>query len=207
MNIKKEITDLYRNSILEESEKLFEGKGILKTKMDDIAQKTGFSKATLYRYFKNKDEILFTIIQTKMESLLIVFKSIENNFGTIESKFKETSDALVDFQSKYPVYFEAMIGKVSMKIEGEDTPSVYRNIFLLGNEFNSIIGQMFFPDLHDKSQIEKKSFLIWSLLSGIIRMTSLKEEYVKMISKNRKEYLDFSFKEVFMIIQESKGIK
>ena len=50
-----------RVQILDAAADVFEEKGIQKTRMDDIVEKSGLSKGTLYWYFKSKDEIILGI--------------------------------------------------------------------------------------------------------------------------------------------------
>ena len=55
---KKEPRAVHRQNIATAAEELFTKKGIEATSMDEIAQKAGYSKATLYVYFQNKEEIV-----------------------------------------------------------------------------------------------------------------------------------------------------
>ena len=54
----KEEPIVHKNRIANEAIKLFSKKGIVNTSMDDIAKSAKYSKATLYVYFQNKDEIV-----------------------------------------------------------------------------------------------------------------------------------------------------
>jgi Transcriptional regulator len=51
-----------RNDILKASEKLFLSRGYDDVSMNDIAQEVELSKATLYLYFDNKEELFFAIV-------------------------------------------------------------------------------------------------------------------------------------------------
>lgn len=44
-------------------------KGIAATSMDDIAKAAGYSKATLYVYFENKEEIVGILVLNSMKKL------------------------------------------------------------------------------------------------------------------------------------------
>ena len=55
---KKEPQSVHRKNISIVAEKLFMEKGINNTSMNDIARESGYSKATLYVYFKNKEELV-----------------------------------------------------------------------------------------------------------------------------------------------------
>lgn len=50
--------DERRNEILDAAEKLFIGKGYVKTTIMDILQEVGIAKGTFYYYFKSKEEVM-----------------------------------------------------------------------------------------------------------------------------------------------------
>lgn len=55
-------TDLYRRrreEVISTAARAFVRKGFANTSMDEVANQLGISKATLYQYFKNKQEILY----------------------------------------------------------------------------------------------------------------------------------------------------
>ena len=59
--------------IIKVSLKLFAEKGYKSTSLDDVADKIGVTKATLYYYFRSKDEILRAILERskdRMEKIL-----------------------------------------------------------------------------------------------------------------------------------------
>lgn len=53
--------DVQRNAILDAAETLFLRKGLENTTMGEIAKETGIHRATLYRYFPDRDPIAFEI--------------------------------------------------------------------------------------------------------------------------------------------------
>jgi AcrR family transcriptional regulator len=50
-----------RREIVESAARLFDERGYFGTSLDDVAQAVGLRKATLYHYFRGKDEILSSI--------------------------------------------------------------------------------------------------------------------------------------------------
>ena len=50
--------DERRNEILDAAERLFTGKGYMKTTINDILQEVGIAKGTFYYYFKSKEEVM-----------------------------------------------------------------------------------------------------------------------------------------------------
>jgi AcrR family transcriptional regulator len=59
----------HREEILSAAEKVFAAKGFFPTTMSDIARKAEFGTGTLYKYFKSKEELYFTLIDEKVEEI------------------------------------------------------------------------------------------------------------------------------------------
>lgn len=58
---KQRIRDTKTSLILDAALEVLSQKGYYETRLEDIAEKAGFSKSALYRYYKDKDEIFITI--------------------------------------------------------------------------------------------------------------------------------------------------
>jgi AcrR family transcriptional regulator len=58
-----------RARILDAARKLFLERGFLRTTADDIARELGISKATLYKTFRSKDEILRVVVRETMAEI------------------------------------------------------------------------------------------------------------------------------------------
>jgi len=59
----------HRGEILSAAEKVFAAKGFFPTTMSDIARRAEFGTGTLYKYFKSKEELYFTLIDEKVEEI------------------------------------------------------------------------------------------------------------------------------------------
>ena len=68
-----------RTRILLAAEKVFAAKGYNKAKMTDIAEEANVAEGTIYDYFKNKDDLLLAIPDTRLKQHL---ESIVNTFDT-----------------------------------------------------------------------------------------------------------------------------
>ena len=65
----------HREEILLAAEKVFAAKGFFPTTMSDIARQAEFGTGTLYKYFKSKEELYFTLIDEKVEEINCLVKS------------------------------------------------------------------------------------------------------------------------------------
>jgi AcrR family transcriptional regulator len=71
---------------------LFLDRGFLRTTSDDIAAELGMSKATLYRTFRSKEDILRAVVRTIMEEILV---GVETLLGDRSRGFVEKMVALL----------------------------------------------------------------------------------------------------------------
>lgn len=78
-----------RKFILGTAESIFARKGYRQTSVDDIAEETQFSKATLYRYFRSKSDIFSEVIHSS-------FQEASNEILKIRKKHKSTESKLKD---------------------------------------------------------------------------------------------------------------
>ena len=90
-----------RKRIVEESSKIFIAKGIASTSMEDVARKTGCHRRTLYRYFPQKEDLLFEIVM-EMIARINAYQNIlvEHLEGSGLEKFSSFLRGLIDFMTK-----------------------------------------------------------------------------------------------------------
>jgi len=110
MSPRKDVSEERRNQIMEAAEEVFNAKGLSKSRMEDIAEKTGLSKGTLYLYFKSKDNLIIAIFDRIFGGLFKKDKpqSIEK-FSAVESIRNFTDEAIKDYLRvlyMFPVAYE-----------------------------------------------------------------------------------------------------
>ncbi|MGY8781818.1 MAG: TetR/AcrR family transcriptional regulator [Fidelibacterota bacterium] len=74
-----------KDRILEGALKVFKEKGLEGAKMDEIANSAGFGKATLYYYFKSKEDVFSAILN---EGWIKIWESLEPVIASEESPRK-----------------------------------------------------------------------------------------------------------------------
>ncbi len=148
------------SSILDAAEKVFAQKGFNKARMTEIAKQAGVADGTVYEYFKNKDDLFFSIPKRRFEQYLGDMTEIFGKSSPVR-KLKEIihyhfSTCLADrhftkifvfnlifnknyYQSKVFDSFRNFYGQVEKVIEegktegsfnSEVNPRVFRNMFL-----------------------------------------------------------------------------
>ncbi len=187
---------IYKESVMDAAEKLFESKGYEATTVDEIAYNTGISKATVYAYYRSKEEIWDSLMCRYMEFMLEDARKAADGEGTFEERYYKLCFALVAKFEEHPVIYRGTLGKISMDMEQE----IYKKIYDVGEATNEAIADFIRSGI--KEGVVRKDIdiypaviMMWSSISGIISMASDKEEYLKMRFKmSKEEYLKKAFR-------------
>ena len=96
------------NLIVDAAEKLFQNKGFEETTMDDIAKQAEYTKPTLYKYFKSKEEIFLSVyLRGWYNSVELLFQAIEKKEKSFD-KLKVAAKAYNEYFKKHPIYFSLL---------------------------------------------------------------------------------------------------
>jgi len=68
-----------KKGILSAAQRVFSRKGYETTTMEDIASEAGFGKASLYFYFKGKEEVFLSLIRAGLEGQRNLLKEVMNS--------------------------------------------------------------------------------------------------------------------------------
>jgi AcrR family transcriptional regulator len=82
MSPRKDVSDERRHQILDAAEQIFSDKGFDQARMDDIADRTGLSKGTLYLYFTSKEALITAILDRIFQR---EFREMEKTTDTSQS--------------------------------------------------------------------------------------------------------------------------
>ncbi|MGB8953478.1 MAG: TetR/AcrR family transcriptional regulator [Candidatus Aminicenantales bacterium] len=101
--------EAYKKIILKAAESVILYKGLSATTMDDIADEAQFSKATLYRYFKSKGDIIFEIIANYLEEMSLRLKEIWEQEKSARERLRESLINVLHFQAEKQNISRALI--------------------------------------------------------------------------------------------------
>ncbi len=193
------LAEFNRGNILGAAKALFEEKGVAQTTVDDIAKKADYSKSTIYVYFKSKEEIYYNIVRESMEMLKNRFQSAIAAHRDFEVVFYALCGELTGFQREYPLYFDSILGEISVDETDFVRCPVLRDIYEIGEEINAVISEMLRRGietgyLHTDLKPIPTIFMLWASMCGVIKMAHMKEKYFcDKLGMARQEYLDYSF--------------
>jgi len=93
---RRKAKQLKRETIIEAAIKIFAKKGFYTANVKDVAREAGVADGTIYLYFKNKDDLLISLFEHKMQEILLRF----------EKALKEINDPLEQLKMFIKEYFE-----------------------------------------------------------------------------------------------------
>jgi TetR/AcrR family transcriptional regulator len=87
-----------RRAILKEAAKLFASNGFDRTSMNEIAAACGVSKALLYHYYMNKDQLLFDIIRAHLDDLVAAIEAVPAQLSPRDRLFAMITALLEEYR-------------------------------------------------------------------------------------------------------------
>lgn len=186
-----------RNDIIDAAEKILFMKGYDNTTMEEVAEEAELSKATLYLYFKSKEDLHFAICARAMQILMRMFqKAVSKNKSAFED-LVEVGKAYVKFAQKHSDYFKSII-----YFEGKDLSEKDCKECILGNTEKCPL--MFLIKLIEKGQKDKSvkssvspeimGHLLWAQTTGVLQMANTKKCQVLLDKMNIEDIISGHFK-------------
>lgn len=207
---KKEPRSVHREKIVSAASELFAKRGISAASMDDIARAAGYSKATLYVYFENKEEIISLLVLDSMRKLCAYISSALQDQKSTRAKYDLICRELVRYQEEYPFYFKMTLEKIRIDFEGQDHFPEERECYQVGEEINEMIKGLLLSgiecgDLRPDLELMPTSFSCWGMLSGLIVFAANKEEYIqKTMGSSKHEFLQQGFDMIYRSLKKER---
>jgi AcrR family transcriptional regulator len=101
----------HREEILSAAEKVFAAKGFFPTTMSDIARKAEFGTGTLYKYFRSKEELYFTLIDEKVEEVNRLVKAELSKKTSAIERIKKVLELQFEFIERNRDFFRIYISE------------------------------------------------------------------------------------------------
>lgn len=209
---KKEPQSNHRKNIAEAAQRLFAEKGIESTSMNEIAKESGYSKATLYVYFKDKEELVGVLVLESMQKLYDYLSKTLEDTENVSECFYKICNAFVDYQEEYPFYFELLLKAINVDFETTRFFPEEKETFLVGERINALLIAFFEKGIErgiirGDLDILPTIFALWGMISGVIMLSVNKQEYISMqMKKTKRDFLKQGFGLLYQsILSDKKG--
>jgi AcrR family transcriptional regulator len=155
-----------RKRILDAAMKLFLEEGYKNVTIRKIAEKIEYSPGTIYLYFKDKDDILFTLQTIAFEKFHKAQNSVQNISDPAE-RLKAHGKAYIKFALENREYYDLMfIMSEPLKniCEPQEWATGLNSYNLLKQNIKACVDSGILP----VDDIEVAAFAIWSFVHGIV---------------------------------------
>lgn len=208
---KKEPESVHREAITQAAERLFSRQGTDMVTVDEIAKEAGYSKATLYVYFRNKEEIVNALILKSMGMLHHLIHDAVSGPGDTKAKYDGICRALVSCQEQFPFYFELALGKINADCQEEEGTLVEKEIMETGERINEDLVRFLEEGMETGSlraglNALPTVFVFWAGLSGLILMSDKKRSYIgQAMELTRAQFLEYGFETLYRSVRDRGG--
>ncbi len=167
-----------RDTILTTAMKLFLEEGFQNVSIRRIADKIEYSPATIYLYFKDKDEILYALHNAGFEELYKHQQKVMS-IKDIKKRLVKHGEVYIQFALEHPEYYNLMFimrSPIRKLAKGEEWNAGMRSYEF----FREDIRRAMDAKVLGKSDVDVVTFALWSMVHGI----------VALIPRNRCPMLD-----------------
>lgn len=111
--------DQARNRILDAARKLFLEKGFEAANLDDVAQRAGVAKGTIYRYFESKAELYVEVLVWNADAFVERMRQTLDPELSPQEQILETGRFYVRHYAEHPEYFRIFWAVENQRMIGE----------------------------------------------------------------------------------------
>lgn len=157
-----------RKQILEGAMKLFLEEGFGNVSIRRIADKIEYSPATIYLYFKDKDEILYALHTAGFEELHKRQQKLLS-IRDLRKRIQKHGEVYIKFALENPEYYNLMfiMRSPARKIAEGDKLYIGRQSYCL---FKDDVGRAIDAGILEKGDVELATFALWSTAHGIVSL-------------------------------------
>ena len=210
---KKEPRSAHREKIAAAASELFLERGTAAVSMDEIARAAGYSKATLYVYFENKEEIICLLTLESMKKLHGYIAAALAEEETTEARYRGICRGLVRYQREFPLYFKMALEHIDTDFADRDVLPEERETYRVGEAINGLL-RAFLLDGVERGALRRDLevlpviFCFWGMLSGLILLETNKGAYIQSAAGvSGERFLDGGFRMLYRAIAAEEEIE
>jgi AcrR family transcriptional regulator len=188
-----------RNAIIEAARKLFLEKGIEHATMKEIAREAELSKAALYLYFQNKEELTFELLHISLTKIRELIDSAAERGRDGYSKLSAAAEEFRRMFREEPeyIYFSLVMERYASSIANNllSSQKCLELIMNIQNRMEELIRE----GIEDGSvradlDPQKTAALLFHMATSFMQRVSLMQEsFIKYSSYTAQELIDHMF--------------
>lgn len=208
---KKALGEFHKETIIAAADSLFLRKGVEGTTVDDIAKEAQYSKATLYVYFKSKEEIFHHIVRKGMQLLHERFSAVLSAQADTLEAYYGMCNVFATYAEEYPLYFQGMMETIAVDADSMKTSPVLQEIYQAGEKLNDDVAVLMRRGIENdvwKTGLSgvATGFVFTSAITGIVLSANKKEDYIKQrMGMDKAAFLNFAFDMLLDSLRRPEG--
>jgi len=175
-----------RSLILSTAASLFREKGYEKTSMRAIAEAIEYSPGTIYRYFENKDQLLYEV-SVRGFSLFFEYLSSVRNVEDPMQRLHKLGEAYISFAIDYPSYYDLML-IMKDPIRSLKEKESWKEGGTSHGVLTSIIKDCKAAGYFESYDVDELSLMIWGQVHGIVSLY-LRDRMDMYEQEDREQFL------------------
>ncbi|MEJ2586142.1 MAG: TetR/AcrR family transcriptional regulator [Deltaproteobacteria bacterium] len=161
-----------RRQIMDAAKKVFASKGFGGATMESIAEEAEFSPATLYLYFKSKDDLFASLNLTMLQNLTRKMENVRDKRLGPEKKIKALAKALYDVYLLDPLNVVNVLRYQSKERLQNLSPELSKQISDHTRKYMNTVAQIFENGVQNGDFVDRNpaafADIVWSLFSGLV---------------------------------------
>lgn len=172
-----------RDAVLSAAEELFSARGFKRSTMQEISERAGLAKGSVYLYFKSKEELFLTVCFKGIEGFGESLEAAASGHRVLEEKIKAVYLAYVRHSLEKPAVFRVLRDTFIDHLRQNLSPDIidriagYIKVWL---EFESgLVEEGIGSGLFDAG-VDPYAFAVmaWRLSTGLVELALLKDPVV-----------------------------
>ena len=171
-----------REEILDAAEAVFAAQGFEPARMEEIARAARVSRALLYIYFKDKNELHGALCLRGLDLLRTRFEDARGRKARGIDQVKAIGRAYIGFAQEFPVYFNALARSEAQHAELEDETSLCHQMMRAGRLVHAetiaalSAGQRDGSVRADLGELLMVAMTLWGFSHGVAQLAMTKGE-------------------------------
>jgi AcrR family transcriptional regulator len=179
---RQEEKDRRRAEIIDAAEDLYRELGWDAVTMDSVAKRARLSRALVYVYFKDKNDLLFAITARALVALRDRFEEATTRAKLGLEKIEAVGRAYMAFGQEFPHYFDACARMEAQGPEQEAQSAEQTSVMDAGNNVHDVVvealqaGQKDGSIRTDIGDLAVTSRVLWGFTHGLMQIAMTKDQ-------------------------------
>ena len=167
-----------RQQIMDAAKKVFASKGFGGATVENITEEAELSPATLYLYFKNKDELFASLNLRMLEALIAKVENVRDKKMSPEKKIKALEKALYEVYLTDPLNVVNVLRFQSKERLRNLSPELASRIRDCTQKYMKAIAEIFEDGIKEGSFLDRHpaafADIVWGLFAGLVLLEDTK---------------------------------